>query len=119
MSVPPIDGYAFLSDTHTSALVGPDGAVEWCCVPNFEGDAVFARLLDRRRGGAWSWTVAGCAEPDRRYLPGTLVLESRHRAPGGVAVGHDFLAVRPGDATRPIRAEKQEVQVTTALLGVS
>ncbi|WP_422741564.1 hypothetical protein ACN27B_23920 [Micromonospora sp. WMMD754] len=26
---PPIDAYAFLSDTHTTALVAPDGAAEW------------------------------------------------------------------------------------------
>ncbi|WP_197701118.1 trehalase-like domain-containing protein [Micromonospora coriariae] len=51
MSFPPVDSYAFLSDTHTAALVAPDGTVEWFCVPHFEGDAVFARLLDRQVGG--------------------------------------------------------------------
>lgn len=103
---PPIDSFAFLSDTHTGALLGADGTVEWWCVPHFEGDAVFARLLDRRRGGAFTVAVDGAAEPVRRYLPGTLVLESAHRAAGGSAVGQDFLAVHAGDAAQPFRADR-------------
>ncbi len=100
---PPIDAYAFLSDTHTGALLGPDGAVEWFCVPHFEGPAVFARLLDRRIGGAFSYTVADAAPPTRRYLPDTLVLESRWATAEAEVVGRDLLAVAPGDPDRPIR----------------
>ena len=33
---PPIADYAFLSDCHTGALVAPDGAVDWLCVPRFD-----------------------------------------------------------------------------------
>ncbi|NED57097.1 glycoside hydrolase family 15 protein, partial [Micromonospora aurantiaca] len=73
---PPIDTYAFLSDTHTTALVAPDGAVEWFCVPDAAGDAVAARLLDRDAGGRFTLTVAGCPAPRRRYRPDTLVLEN-------------------------------------------
>ncbi|GAB3977590.1 glycoside hydrolase family 15 protein [Plantactinospora veratri] len=113
---PPIDSYAFLSDTHTSALVAPDGAVEWFCVPRFDGDAVFARLLDRR-AGVFSMTVAGAEAPDRRYLPETLVLESRYRTASGRAVGHDFLAVRAGSAERPIHADHLLVRRLTAVRG--
>ncbi|WP_416903758.1 glycoside hydrolase family 15 protein [Micromonospora echinospora] len=104
MTFPPIDSYVFLSDTHTTALVGPDGAVEWFCVPHAEGDAVLARLLDREVGGAFALSVAGCPTPARRYHPGTLVLENRWETPGGTAIGDDLLAVRPGDAAQPIRA---------------
>ncbi|MFI7604978.1 glycoside hydrolase family 15 protein [Micromonospora sp. NPDC049366] len=117
MTEPPIDSYAFLSDTHTTALVGPDGAVEWFCAPHAEGDAVFARLLDRGRGGAFTLSVAGCPTPVRRYLPDSLALESRYTAPTGRAVGQDFLAVRAGDATRPFLAERLLVRRVTAEQG--
>ncbi|MEV2236775.1 glycoside hydrolase family 15 protein [Micromonospora sp. NPDC049891] len=117
MTYPPIDSYAFLSDTHTAALVAADGAVEWLCVPHFAGDAVLARLLDRRTGGALDLTVAGCAEPSRRYLPGTLVLESRYTTPDGTALVHDFLAVAPGDDEQPLRANKLLVRRVTVEQG--
>ncbi|HSJ72969.1 MAG TPA: glycoside hydrolase family 15 protein [Miltoncostaeaceae bacterium] len=91
---PPISAYALLSDTHTAALSGPDGAVEWLCVPRFDGDSLFARLLDRRRGGALELSVEGAGPPRRRYLGDTLVLESRFRAPAGEVVVWDALAVR-------------------------
>ncbi|KXK59515.1 hypothetical protein AWW66_23760 [Micromonospora rosaria] len=106
MTFPPIDGYAFLSDTHTAALVAPDGAVEWLCVPRFDGDAVFARLLDRDAGGAFALTVDGAGPVERRYLPDTLVLASRYEGRAGDAVVRDFLAVTPGDPEQPIRAGK-------------
>lgn len=32
---PPIADYAFLSNCHTGALIAPDGAIDWLCVPPY------------------------------------------------------------------------------------
>ncbi|OQS17135.1 hypothetical protein B0T36_00470 [Nocardia donostiensis] len=90
---PPISSFAFLSDMHTAALIGPDGSVEWFCVPRFDGESIFARILDRERSGAFFLGVADAGEPARRYVDDTLVLESRFQSPTGTAVAFDFLAV--------------------------
>ncbi|GGL61810.1 glucoamylase [Streptomyces fumigatiscleroticus] len=99
---PPLGEYAFLSDCRTAALIGPDGAVEWMCAPRFDSPSVFARLLDRRVGGAWELTVDGAAGPSGRcYADDTFVLVSRWTTPSGTAVAHDFLAARPADGDDP------------------
>ena len=76
---------AFLSNCHTGALVAPDGAVDWLCVPRFDSPSVFGALLDRGAGG-FRFGPFGINVPSGRiYEPGTNSL--RHRVedarPGG------------------------------------
>jgi alpha,alpha-trehalase len=80
---PPIADYGYLSDCHTGALLGPDGSIEWMCVPHFDSPWVFGALLDR---GAGSWRVGpyGTFVPaGQRYIPGTNVIETTWMTPLG------------------------------------
>jgi alpha,alpha-trehalase len=92
---PPIADYAFLSDCEVSALVASSGNIEWMCLPRMDGPSIFAAMLDRDAG----WFRLGPAEmmvpSGRRYLPGTLVLETTWGTPTGWAVVRDALLVGP------------------------
>src|SRR2546430_17390451 len=88
----PIADYALLSDCRSAALVSRQGSVDWLCFPRFDKPSVFGRILDER-AGHWSIRPVGDAEPSRRYLDGTLVLETTYRTPTGIATLVDALAV--------------------------
>jgi alpha,alpha-trehalase len=90
---PPIAEYAFLSDCEVNALVAPTGCVEWLCLPRPDGPSVFASMLDRS-AGIFEFAPAAVSVPNqRRYLPGTLVLETTWQTPTGWLVVHDCLMV--------------------------
>jgi alpha,alpha-trehalase len=90
---PPIADYGFISDCEVCALVAPSGSVEWMCLPRMDGPSIFAAILDRHAG----WFRLGPADvtvpSDRRYLPGTMVLETTWDTPTGWAVVRDVLLV--------------------------
>jgi GH15 family glucan-1,4-alpha-glucosidase len=85
-----ISDYALLSDCHGSALVAPDGAVEWCCLPRFDTGALFARMLDPD-GGACTVQVVDGEVGARRYLEDTMVLETKLHGEAGEARLLDFM----------------------------
>ncbi len=92
---PPIADYAFLSNCHTSALVAPDGAVDWLCVPRFDSPSVFGTLLDR---GAGTFRIGpfGVNVPTGRiYEPGTNVLATTWSTPTGWLMVRDALTMGP------------------------
>jgi GH15 family glucan-1,4-alpha-glucosidase len=94
---PPIAEYAFISDCHTGALVGPDGAIDWLCVPRFDAPSVFGSLLDRQ-AGFFRFAPFGINHPSaRRYIPGTNVLETTWKTPQGWVVVRDALTLGPWD----------------------
>src|SRR5438034_9563004 len=91
----PIGDYAMLSDCSSAALVGTDGSIDWLCLPRFDSPAVFSRILDPAAG---HWSIAP-TEPftsERRYLPGTLVLETIFTTERGRVRLVDALAFEPG-----------------------
>ncbi len=80
---PPIGDYGFLSDCETTALVAPDGGIEWLCLPRMDSPSVFGAILDRD-AGSFRINPAGVEVPAaRRYIPGTMVLETSWWTPGG------------------------------------
>jgi len=91
----PIADYAFLSDCHTGALVAPDGAIDWLCVPMFDSPSIFGSLLDREAGFFRFAPFAINHPTARTYDAGTNVLVTTWKTPTGWAVVEDALTMGP------------------------
>ena len=92
---PPIADYAFLSDCEVCALVAPSGNVEWMCLPRFDGPSVFGSMLDRDAGTFRLAPVDTQVPAGRRYLPGTMVLETTWGTRTGWVIVRDVLLIGP------------------------
>jgi GH15 family glucan-1,4-alpha-glucosidase len=90
---PPIAEYGFLSDCETVALVAPSGNIEWMCLPRVDSPSVFGAVLDRD-AGSFRLGPSGMTVPvARRYLPGTMVLETSWGTGAGWLVVRDVLLI--------------------------
>src|SRR3954469_19426344 len=91
----PIADYGLLADCNSSALVDRAGSIDWLCLPRYDSDAIFARLLDPDAG---HWSIRPAAEfiVERRYLPGTLVIETTFTTEMGSVRLRDAMAFAEG-----------------------
>jgi len=92
---PPIADYGFLSDCETTALVAPSGNVEWLCLPRMDRPSIFGAMLDRDAGGFRIGPADTRVPVARRYLPGTMVLETSWEENGGWIIVRDVLLIGP------------------------
>jgi GH15 family glucan-1,4-alpha-glucosidase len=122
----PIANYGLLADCNSAALVDRDGSIDWLCVPRYDSDAVFARLLDPD-GGHWSIRPAGEFKSERRYVPGTLVVETTFTTRAGTVRlsdamvfaegqrGHDLGYDAPHELVRSVEGVSGEVELSLEL----
>jgi alpha,alpha-trehalase len=92
---PPIGDYAFLSDCEVTALVAASGAVEWMCLPRMDGPSVFGAMLDRDAGTFRLGPAERMVPAGRRYLPGTMVVETSWNVGQGWLIIRDVLLMGP------------------------
>src|SRR5467141_3285926 len=99
-----IEDYGLIGDLHTAALVGRNGSIDWLCLPRFDSGACFAALLGDETHGRWLIAPAGeVTTTERRYRPGTLVLETDFETADGAVRVIDFMPRREGAAPQLMR----------------
>src|SRR5437773_102196 len=93
--LPPIADYAFLSDCEVNCLIAPSGAVEWMCLPRPDSPSVFTAVLDRGAGAFRLGPYDEMVPAARRYLPGSLMLETTWQTRTGWLIVRDTLCMGP------------------------
>src|SRR5262245_1838853 len=114
-----IEDYALIGDTHSAALVGLNGSIDWLCLPRFDSGACFAALLGNKSHGRWSIAPAGGARGSaRRYRADTLVLETDFESDAGAVRVIDFMPPRQGepDVIRVVEGLRGDVPMEMELI---
>ena len=93
-----IEDYALIGNCRTAALVSKEGAIDWLCLPRFDGAACFARLLGAEENGYWQ--IAPNVPVDRvtrRYVGDTMLLETEFACNGAVVHLRDCVSIVSAD----------------------
>ena len=92
---PPIADYGFLSNCHTGALVAPDGAIDWLCVPRFDSPSIFGDAARPPGRGLPLRPLRDQRAAGRIYEPGTNTLLTTWHTPTGWVMIRDSLTMGP------------------------
>lgn len=97
--------YGFLSNSHTAALVGPDGSIDWLTFPRFDSPAVFAKLLGTYDNGYFRIHPTEEGQITQDYLEDTNIIRTAWECAEGRAVVHDYLTIGRPELRRLVRSE--------------
>ncbi|TBW28965.1 glycoside hydrolase family 15 protein [Gramella sp. KN1008] len=68
--------YGIISNCKSCALISKTGSLDWCCMPNFDSSAMFAKLLDEEIGGSFEIEVSDDYKITQEYLWETNILST-------------------------------------------
>jgi GH15 family glucan-1,4-alpha-glucosidase len=94
--VTPIADYALLGDCQGAALVSREGSVDWWCPARFDAPSVFTGLLDPE-AGHWFIRPQADYEVTRRYVEGSMIVQTEFRTRSGLLRLTDGLALGQGE----------------------
>ncbi len=117
MAQQPVENYGVIGDTHTVALVGKDGSIDFMCFPRFDSPTIFAALLDPENGGTFQLAPESAdARQVQLYLPDSAILLTRFLFAEGVAEVSDYMAVRSPRRTLVRRVKTVRGQISFRML---
>lgn len=85
-----LEDLGLIGNCQCSALVESTGSIVWCCLPRFDSEPVFGRLLDES-GGEFSISPAAGEAGRQRYVPNTNTLDTEFEAADGRFRVRDFM----------------------------
>ncbi|TRZ43705.1 glycoside hydrolase family 15 protein [Robertkochia solimangrovi] len=66
--------YGIVGNCRSAALISKYGSIDWCCLPEFDSSSVFAKLLDKNKGGSFGFQVDEDYTISQNYLKNTSIL---------------------------------------------
>lgn len=85
-----LEDLGLIGNCQCSALVERSGSIVWCCLPRFDSEPVFGRLLDKD-GGEFSIAPVSGGLGRQRYLENSNILETTFESEEGSFRILDFM----------------------------
>ena len=83
--------YGIIGNCRSAALISQNGSIEWVCLPNFSSNSVFAKILDREKGGEFSILVDDDYKTEQKYIKNTNILVTKFYSGENVFEAIDFM----------------------------
>ena len=83
--------YGVIGNCRSAALVSNKGSIDWCCLPDFDSPSIFAKLLDKEKGGFFSFVVDDNYIITQKYLYRTNILCTEYKSVQGAFEVIDFM----------------------------
>ncbi|MDR1706670.1 MAG: glycoside hydrolase family 15 protein [Prevotella sp.] len=83
--------YGVVGNCKTAALISKEGSIDWLCFPVFDSPSVFSKLLDKDKGGSFSFIVSDSYRITQNYFKETNILCTRFASDEGIFEVLDFM----------------------------
>ena len=114
---PAISDYGVIGNCHTAALVSQSGSMDWLCLPCFDSDSLFARILDLEQGGFWAIQPSAAFESSHQYVDHTNVLQTTFTCNEGTVSLLDFMEITDSHQMQHPQAPGRVIRILEGLTG--
>lgn len=83
--------YGVIGNCRTAALVSKIGSIDWYCMPDFDSPSIFAKLLDKEKGGSFHFEVSDDYVITQKYNGNTNILMTRFESPDNGFILFDYM----------------------------
>ncbi|HBY02839.1 MAG TPA: glycoside hydrolase family 15 protein [Rikenellaceae bacterium] len=83
--------YGVIGNCQSAALISKTGSIDWLCFPKFDSPSVFAKILDKKKGGSFGFEVSEDYQIFQSYFRDTNILRTRFASPEGAFEVFDFM----------------------------
>lgn len=83
--------YGVVGNGRSAALISKKGSVDWLCFPDFDSPSVFARILDKKKGGCFAIVVSPDTRISQKYVEHTNILQTTYESVDGAFEVFDFM----------------------------
>jgi GH15 family glucan-1,4-alpha-glucosidase len=83
--------YGVIGNCRSAAIISNKGSIDWCCLPDFDSPSVFAKILDKEKGGYFNIEVDETYTITQEYLKNTNILITLYKSEEGAFEVIDFM----------------------------